>query len=111
MSGEVRLAHILVAVPDGASAEQIQAAREKAERVQREASAPGADFAAIAIRSSDGQDALEGGDIGWRRYDQVPEMFSDLLQGMSVGHVSPAVRGPRALPPGSSRRSRSSAPA
>lgn len=93
-TGEVRLAHILVAVPDGASAEQIQAAREKAERVQREASAPGADFAAIAIRSSDGQDALEGGDIGWRRYDQVPEMFGDLLQGMSVGQVSPAVRGP-----------------
>lgn len=93
-TGEVRLAHILVAVPDGASAEQIQAAREKAERVQQEASAPGADFAAIAIRSSDGQDALEGGDIGWRRYDQVPEMFGDLLQGMSVGQVSPAVRGP-----------------
>lgn len=93
-TGEVRLSHILVAVPDGASAEQIQAAREKAERVQREASAPGADFAAIAIRSSDGQDALQGGDIGWRRYDQVPEMFSDLLQGMSAGDVSPAVRGP-----------------
>ena len=93
-TGEVRLAHILVGVPDGASAEQIQAAREKAERVQREAAAPGADFAAIAIRSSDGQDALEGGDIGWRRFDQVPEMFGDLLQGMSVGQVSPAVRGP-----------------
>jgi len=93
-SGEVHLAHILVGVPDGASAEQIQAAREKADRVQHEAAAPGADFAAIAIRSSDGQDALDGGDLGWRRYDQVPEMFADLLQGMSPGQVSPAVRGP-----------------
>jgi len=93
-SGEVHLAHILVGVPDGASAEQIQAAREKADRVQREASAPGADFAAVAIRSSDAQEALDGGDLGWRRYDQVPEMFADLLQGMSPGQVSPAVRGP-----------------
>ncbi|HWU51471.1 MAG TPA: SurA N-terminal domain-containing protein, partial [Tahibacter sp.] len=38
-SGEVHLAHILVGVPDGASAEQIQAAREKADRVQHEAAA------------------------------------------------------------------------
>jgi peptidyl-prolyl cis-trans isomerase SurA len=93
-SGEVHLAHILVGVPDGASSEQIQAAHEKADRVQREASAPGADFAAVAIRSSDAQEALDGGDLGWRRYDQVPEMFADLLQGMSPGQVSPAVRGP-----------------
>jgi peptidyl-prolyl cis-trans isomerase SurA len=92
-TGEVRLAHILVGVPDGASAEQIQAAREKAERVQKEV-AGGQEFASVAMRSSDAQDALEGGDLGWRRHDQVPEMFSDLLQGMSVGQVSPAVRGP-----------------
>lgn len=90
-SGEVHLAHILVGVPDGASAEQITAAREKAEKVRRDAEG---DFTAVAMRSSDAGDALEGGDLGWRRYDQVPEVFSDLLQGMSVGQVSQAVRGP-----------------
>lgn len=92
-SGEVRLSHILVGVPDGASAEQIQAAREKAERLRGEIEG-GLDFNAAAMRASDAQDALQGGDLGWRRYDQVPEMFAELLQGMQVGQVSPAVRGP-----------------
>lgn len=92
-TGEVRLGHILVAVPDGASAEQIQAAREKAEKVKADIDG-GLDFNAAAIRSSDAQNNLEGGDLGWRRYDQIPEMFAELVQGMSVGQVSPAMRGP-----------------
>jgi peptidyl-prolyl cis-trans isomerase SurA len=92
-TGEVHLAHILVGVPDGANAEQIAAAREKADKVRAEIEA-GLDFTAAAMRSSDANDALQGGDLGWRRHDQVPEMFADLLQGMSPGQVSPAVRGP-----------------
>ncbi|UXI67439.1 peptidylprolyl isomerase [Tahibacter amnicola] len=92
-TGEVRLSHILINLPDGASAQQIQAAKEKADKVRRELES-GEDFAAVAIRSSDAPDALDGGDLGWRRYDQVPGMFADLLQGMSVGQVTPAVRGP-----------------
>jgi hypothetical protein len=54
-------------VPDGASPAQIQAAREKAQQVRAEIDA-GLDFAAAAIRYSEGQQALEGGDLGWRRY-------------------------------------------
>ena len=92
-TGEVKLAHILIGVPDGASAEQIQAARQKADKVRADIEG-GLDFNAAAIRFSDAQNNLEGGDLGWRRYDQVPEMFADLLQGMQVGQVSPAVRGP-----------------
>ena len=92
-TGEVHLAHILIDVPEGASAEQISAAREKAEKVKADIDG-GLDFAAAAIRSSNAQDALQGGDLGWRRYDEVPAMFADLIQGMAIGGVSPAMRGP-----------------
>ncbi|MEO8673586.1 MAG: peptidylprolyl isomerase [Tahibacter sp.] len=92
-TGEVRLSHILVGVPDGATADQLQTARDKAEKVKKEIDG-GLDFNAAAIRYSDAPDALEGGDLGWRSYDQVPSMFGDLLQGMQKGQVSPAVRGP-----------------
>lgn len=92
-TGEVRLAHILIGVPDGASADQLQAARDKAERVKKEIDG-GMDFAAAAIRYSNAQDALEGGDLGWRRFDQVPSMFADLVQGMKPGETTPALRGP-----------------
>ncbi|HVJ62895.1 MAG TPA: peptidylprolyl isomerase [Tahibacter sp.] len=92
-TGEVHLAHIMIEVPEGASAEQIAAAREKAEKVKADIDG-GLDFNAAAIRSSNAQDALQGGDLGWRRYDEVPAMFADLIQGMAPGQVSPAMRGP-----------------
>ena len=92
-TGEVHLAHILIGVPDGASADQLQAAREKAERVKKEIDG-GMDFTAAAIRYSNASDALEGGDLGWRRFDQVPSMFADLVQGMKPGDSTPALRGP-----------------
>ncbi|HVF33736.1 MAG TPA: peptidylprolyl isomerase [Candidatus Saccharimonadia bacterium] len=91
--GEVRISHILVGVPDGANAAQIQAAREKIDGIRREIDG-GLDFAAAAIRYSDGQQALEGGDLGWRRYDEVPSIFADLVAGMEPGQVSQPLRGP-----------------
>jgi peptidyl-prolyl cis-trans isomerase SurA len=91
--GEVRLSHILVGVPDGASAPQIQAAREKSEMVKKEIDG-GLDFAAAAIRYSDGQQALEGGDLGWRKYNEVPDAFADQIAGMGPGEVTQPMRGP-----------------
>ncbi len=91
--GEVRLAHILVGVPDGAAPPQIQAAREKAERVSAEI-AGGLDFASAAIRFSDGQQALEGGDLGWRRFDEVPNVFADMITALRKGEITQPMRGP-----------------
>jgi peptidyl-prolyl cis-trans isomerase SurA len=92
-AGEVHLAHILIGVPEGADAAQIQAVREKAEGVKKQIEG-GMDFTAAAIRFSSGQDALQGGDLGWRRYDEVPEAFANLVEGMQPGQVSQVVRGP-----------------
>ncbi len=91
--GEVRIGHILVSVPDGATPDQIMAAREKAERVRKEID-NGLEFADAAIRYSDGQQALEGGDLGWRRYDEVPNIFVDLIATLKKGEVTQPMRGP-----------------
>jgi peptidyl-prolyl cis-trans isomerase SurA len=92
-TGEVRLQHILVGVPDGATAEQVQTARERAERVVREIEG-GLTFQQAAIKYSEGQQALEGGDLGWRRYEEVPSAFAELVAGMNKGDVSQPLRGP-----------------
>ena len=92
-SGEVHLAHILISVPEGASAEQIQVSRDKADSVKKQIDG-GMDFSAAAIRYSNAQDALDGGDLGWRRYDEVPETFANLAEGMQPGQVSQVLRGP-----------------
>jgi len=52
------------------------------------------DFNAAAIRYSDAQDALEGGDLGWRHLDEMPPAFADTIASMKPGQVSTTLRGP-----------------
>ncbi|MFC4765216.1 peptidylprolyl isomerase [Dyella koreensis] len=92
-AGEIHLAHIQISLPSGAGATDIQAAQRKAEEAIAAAKG-GMDFHAAAIRYSDAQDALDGGDLGWRRMDEVPPAFADAVSGMKPGDISPALRGP-----------------
>jgi peptidyl-prolyl cis-trans isomerase SurA len=68
---EFHLAHILVVVPEQASAEKIQAARARAELALSKLN-EGADFAQVTAGISDANDALKGGDLGWRSGDSIP---------------------------------------
>lgn len=92
-AGEIHLAHIQISLPAGASAADIKAAQEKSEQAIS-AIKSGMDFHAAAIRYSDAQDALEGGDLGWRRADEVPPAFADAVANMKAGDVTSALRGP-----------------
>jgi peptidyl-prolyl cis-trans isomerase SurA len=90
---EYNLAHVLVRLPDQASPEQIETARQKAEKARAEA-AGGTDFAKVAASYSDGPDALQGGAMGWRSEDRLPEIFAAAVKGMKPGEVSAALRSP-----------------
>jgi peptidyl-prolyl cis-trans isomerase SurA len=92
-AGEVHLAHIQVSIPSGADAAAIQASQTKAEQALA-AIKGGMDFNAAAIRYSDAADALDGGDLGWRRLDEMPPAFADTIETMKPGDVSAALRGP-----------------
>ena len=92
-SRELRLGHILVALPSEATSEQAQAARRKVEGLLAELRA-GADFALTAMRHSDGRNALDGGDIGWRKRAQVPTLFADQIDSLGIGEVSEPIRSP-----------------
>jgi peptidyl-prolyl cis-trans isomerase SurA len=91
-TGQVRAANILVALPDGATAEQIELAKTKIDGVRGLIERGEMNFQAAAIRYSDAPNALEGGDLGWRRFDELPPMFARMLEGMQPGEVTPAVR-------------------
>ena len=90
---QLRIGHILIAVPDGASSEEIEQGRVRTERVLEEIRG-GADFANMAVTHSDGQQALEGGDLGWRQASELPTMLADAVLGLEVGEVSEPVRSP-----------------
>lgn len=92
-SGEVHLAHIQISIPSGADAATIKASQAKAEQALAAIKA-GMDFHAAAIRYSDAPDALDGGDLGWRRMDEIPAAFAETIESMKPGQVSAALRGP-----------------
>lgn len=87
---EYRVAHILVAVPDGASSDARIKARAKAEGLLKRLQA-GEDFAQVAIAHSDGQQALAGGDLDWRVGSNLPELFADAIQKLGKGELSPVL--------------------
>ena len=90
---EYSIAHILVRLPEQASPERIEQARIKAEKARAEALA-GADFGKVAASYSDGPDALQGGLLGWRAEQRLPEIFTGALKTMKPGEVSAVLRSP-----------------
>ena len=95
---EVRLANIVVALPDGATADQIATAQKKISGVRDVIVKGELTFSAAAIRYSDAQNALEGGEIGWRGFDAIPPAFAGMLQVHEAGRRQPAGARPERLP-------------
>lgn len=91
LNDEYRLAHILVAIPGAASPAQIEAAKDKANKILTQLRF-GADFAQTAISVSDGQQALSGGDLGWVKRGQLPTVFADIIPRSKVGDITEPVR-------------------
>jgi len=89
--GEYEIAHILVLVPEQASADQIEAKRRRAEEALR-AVKSGGDFGQVAAGFSDASDALRGGNLGWRAGARLPTVFAEQVRKMKPGEVSPVLR-------------------
>ena len=90
---EYNLAHILVRVPEQASAEQIKNRQARAEEALAQLK-QGADFGQVAATYSDAPEGLKGGVIGWREANRLPGLFVDALKGVRVGELSAVLRSP-----------------
>ena len=90
-ASEYHLLHILIATPESASPEDIQASQDKAEKIHRELQ-QGAEFKQMAIRESDGSNALNGGDLGTRKANELPELFLKAIEDLGQGDISEHVR-------------------
>ena len=92
-SVQYHLANLLVALPDGATPEQIATGQSKIDGVKALIDKGEMDFAAAAARYSDGPNALEGGDLGWRSLDEIPPAFATTIREMQPGQMIGPVRG------------------
>lgn len=88
---EMNLAQILVRIPENASAEQIAQRRQRAEAAMQQLKA-GSDFIKVAATYSDANEALKGGELGWRSQDRLPQLFLDAVAPLKQGEVSAIVQ-------------------
>jgi peptidyl-prolyl cis-trans isomerase SurA len=92
-STQYHLGHILIAVKEGASSSEVQKAMSKADDIVKKLR-EGQDFNQIAMSDSDDANALKGGDLGWRTKSEIPSLFDNVIDQMSLGKVSEPIRSP-----------------
>jgi peptidyl-prolyl cis-trans isomerase SurA len=88
---EFKLSQILISTSANADPENVATSEKQVweiyDKVQN-----GASFAEMAIAFSDGQQALEGGEMGWRKGEELPTLFADIVPGLERGQVSEPIR-------------------
>jgi len=87
LSDEFRVGHILLALADNADDDTIARAQAEADIIVDQLR-QGDDFAQMAIATSAGSRALEGGDLGWRKAPALPSLFAEQVVQLQVGDVA-----------------------
>ncbi len=82
-----QLRHILIAIPETASPEDLREAKEKADSVYKKIN-QGSKFEDMAIKYSSGRNALKGGDLGKRKANELPQLFVEAVKNLSAGETS-----------------------
>ncbi|MBN9427875.1 MAG: peptidylprolyl isomerase [Burkholderiales bacterium] len=90
---ELHIAQILLRLPEGATAEQIERQRARAEELERQLQR-GADFGRLAASFSDAPEAMSGGSLGWRSPERYPQLFVDAVSKLRPGQVAAVLRSP-----------------
>ncbi|MBP0048820.1 peptidylprolyl isomerase [Marinobacterium sp. AK62] len=93
VQAEYRLRNILLALPEGATPAMIQKAEAEALAL-REQLEQGADFAELAIAESNAPNALQGGELGWRKETELPEALARAISKLGPGEISDPIKTP-----------------
>lgn len=85
---QYRLGHILISLPKDPTAEQLAAAQTKAQEAQAGLETNTGSFFDVALKYSDSKDVLNQADLGLRKLDELPSLFSEEVQNMKQGQVA-----------------------
>ncbi len=86
-NNQYKISMILVAVPEDPSINEKTSAKNKILMIKNKF-LEGEKFSNLAKNYSDSGNALSGGDLGWRKISEVPQMFLDDLKNMDSGKIS-----------------------
>ena len=87
---EYHIVHALLAIPPDASAAEVAAAEAHIEKLAKRIR-NGESFEGV-VSSSTGQYTFSGGDLGWRKLDDLPSLFSDVAPGLAAGQTADPIR-------------------
>ncbi len=88
---EYEIGHILISLSEQPNAQELELAQQKLKALNN-ALDKGAAFSSAAATYSDALNALKGGNLGWRKGSQLPELFAKPIKAMKVGEVSVPIR-------------------
>lgn len=91
LSEDYRLANILIPLSDSPSADEVSHAEQTIHTILTQLE-QGADFQKLAMRYSASENALEGGDMGWRKAGQLPPPFDNMISQLEVGQYTQPMR-------------------
>jgi len=79
--------HILIATPEAASPAALEKAKEIAQSVYTKLR-NGSKFVDMAVKYSNGRNALKGGDLGERKANELPHLFVSAIRDLEPGEIS-----------------------
>ena len=92
---EYRVMHALLPIPSRASSDFEESAREHTE--QRLARIRSGERFDEVMASGEGEFAYTGGDLGWRKRDDLPSLYQDVVTELDVGDTTDVFRSPSGL--------------
>ena len=87
---EYHMVHALLAISPDASDAEVSAAEAHVEAMIKRIR-KGESFEGV-VSSSTGNYTFSGGDLGWRKLDDLPSMFSNVAPGMAAGQTADPIR-------------------
>lgn len=87
---QLNIAQVLITVPENASESEVAQRRARAEAALARIKA-GEDFAKVAREVSEDGNRANGGEIGLRQADRLPDVFVDVVRALKPGEVSPTL--------------------
>jgi peptidyl-prolyl cis-trans isomerase SurA len=86
------LAQILISVPAGATPQQVEALRHKADDVRQQAVKKGGDFGGLALQYSDDDSKTKGGELGEFSPGDLNDAVLAAIKNSKDGEISPVVK-------------------
>jgi len=91
LAEEYNVQQILISIPSKANEDQLGKAKNQALDILLRIR-DGEDFSKLATTYSSGQNALEGGYLGWRKATELPSLFANEVSNLKVGQTSEPLR-------------------